>query len=158
MSSQSDEGRIIKRAMESWVDEIMHIVDTMNTDLKDVDSIDAGGDRMEKIAKIYFLLSKIEKVVNDFKTWLRYPSVQVFITDEMLSELFTEFQQVAHRMLAIDIDHTSKFAEHVIKHTGEHIPALRLIRRIELEKQGIQPEQIQQQQQQQQEGGTPMYV
>jgi hypothetical protein len=153
MSFQSDEDRIIKRAMEAWADEIMHIVDTFNGELKDVDSIDAGGDRMEKIAKIYFLLSKIEKVVNDFKAWLRYPSVQVFITDEMLSELFTEFQQVAHRMLAIDIDHTSKFAEHVIKHTDEHTPALRLIRRIELERQGIRPEQ-----QQQEEGGTPMYI
>ena len=156
MSSQSDEDRIIKKIMENWADEIMHIVDTMNSELKDVDSIDAGGDRMEKIAKIYFLLSKIERVVNDFKAWLKYPSVQVFITDEMLSELFTEFQQVAHRMLAIDIDHTSKFAEHVIKHTDEHTPVLRLIRRIELEKRGVQPEQ--QQQQQQEEGGTPMYI
>ena len=155
MSFQSDEDRIIKKAMEAWADEIMHAVDTLNSELKDVDSIDAGGDRLEKIAKISFLLSKIEKVVNDFKTWLRYPSVQVFITDEMLSELFTEFQQVAHRMLAIDIDHTSKFAEHVIKHTDEHIPALRLIRRIEMEKQGIRPEQAEQQQQ---EGGTPMYI
>ena len=156
MSFPTDEDRIIKRAMEAWVDEIMHAVDTMNSELKDVDNIDAGGDRMEKIAKIYFLLSKIEKVVNDFKAWLKYPSVQVFITDEMLSELFAEFQQVAHRMLAIDIDHTSKFAEHVIKHTDEHIPALRLIRRIELERQGIRPEQ--QQQQQQEGGGTPMYI
>ncbi len=156
MSFPTDEDKVIKKIMENWADEIMHIVDAFNSELKDVDSIDAGGDRMEKIAKIYFLLSKIEKVVNDFKAWLRYPSVQVFITDEMLSELIAEFQQVAHRMLVIDIDHTSKFAEHVIKHTDEHIPALRLIRRIELERQGIQPEQAQQQQQE--EGGTPMYI
>ena len=156
MSSQSDEDRIIKKIMENWADEIMHTVDTFNSELKDVDSIDAGGDRLEKIAKIYFLLSKIEKVVNDFKTWLRYSTVQVFITDEMLSELFTEFQQVARRMLVIDIEHSSKFAEHVIKHTDEHIPALRLIRRIEMEKQGIQPEQAEQQQQG--GGGTPMYI
>jgi hypothetical protein len=152
MSSQSDEDKMIKKIMENWVDEIMHAVDTFNRELKDVDSIDASGDRLEKIAKIYFLLSKIEKVVNDFKAWLRYPSVQVFITDEMLSELIAELQQVAHRMLVIDIDHTSKFAEHVVKHTDEHIPALRLIRRIEMEKQGIRPEQ------QQQEGGTPMFI
>ena len=156
MSFPTDEDKVIKKIMENWADEIMHAVDAFNRELKDVDSIDVGGDRMEKIAKIYFLLSKIEKVVNDFKAWLKYPSVQVFITDEMLSELFAEFQQVAHRMLVIDIDHTSKFAEHVIKHTDEHIPALRLIRRIELERQGIRPEQIQQQQQE--EGGAPMYI
>ena len=156
MSSQSDEDRIIKRVMESWVDEIMHAIDVFNRELKDVDSIDASGDRMEKIAKIYFLLSKIEKVVNDFKAWLRYPSVQVFITDEMLSELIAEFQQVAHRMLVIDIEHTSKFAEHVIKHTDEYIPVLRLIRRIELERQGIPPEPAQQQRQE--GGGTLMYI
>jgi len=156
MSSQPDENRIIKRAIEAWVDKIMHEVDTFNTDLRDVDSIDASGDRMDKITKIYFLLSKIEKVVNDFKTWLRYPSVQVFITDEMLSELIAEFQQVAHRMLVIDIEHTGKFAEHVIKHVDEYIPALRLIRRIEMEGQGISPEQSQQQQQER--GGIPIYI
>jgi len=153
--SSSDEDRIIKRAMEAWADEIMHTVDTFTSELKDVDSIDASGDRLEKIAKIYFLLSKIEKVINDFKAWLRYPSVQVFITDEMLSELFTEFQQVARKMLVIDIEHSSKFAEHVIKHTDERIPALRFIRRIELERQGIRPEQVEQRQQ---GGGTPMYI
>jgi hypothetical protein len=140
------EEEVIRMNLNQWVSRLRRFVDEFNATMKDVDSLDSRGDRMEKIMKAMYLLSIIENIVADFKNWLMSPQVRTFITDELLDELFTDLQQVAHRMLATDATHTSKFAEEVVKNIDKHMPILKLIYKMEMEKQGIQIPQPQEQQ------------
>jgi hypothetical protein len=140
------EEEVIRMNLNQWVSRLRRFVDEFNATMKDVDSLDSRGDRMEKIMKAMYLLSIIENIVADFKNWLMSPQVSTFITDELLDELFTDLQQVAHRMLATDATHTGKFAEEVVKNIDKHMPILKLIYKMEMEKQGIQIPQPQEQQ------------
>lgn len=132
------EEEAIRISLNQWVNKLRRYVDEFNATIRDVDSLDSRGDRMEKIMKVMYLLSIIENIVADFKNWLMSPQVRTFITDELLDELFTDLQQIAHRMLATDATHTSKFAEEVVKNIDKHMPILKLIYKIEMEIQGIQ--------------------
>ncbi len=143
--SRSEE-EAIRISLNQWVSRLRRFVDEFNATMRDVDSLDSRGDRMEKIMKAMYLLSIIENIVADFKNWLMSPHVRIFITDELLDELFTDLQQVAHRMLVIDATHTSKFAEEVVKNIDKHMPILKLIYKIEMGRQGIQIPQPQKQQ------------
>ena len=146
MPQPRSEEEVIRMNLNQWVSRLRRFVDEFNATMKDVDSLDSRGDRMEKIMKAMYLLSIIENIVADFKNWLMSPQVRTFITDELLDELFTDLQQVAHRMLATDATHTSKFAEEVVKNIDKHMPILKLIYKMEMEKQGIQIPQPQEQQ------------
>ena len=129
-----------KDELQAWAENLLKYVDDFRETIKFIESIDDSGDRLALINKAMFMLQQIKKIIDDFATWLVTPNVQAVITEDLLRELLNQLKNLAIEAVSIDADHTSKFVDRLMQVADNPPAELRLIKKIQLERAGIQPQ------------------
>jgi len=57
----------------------------------------------------------VEKTIEAFDNWLKDPMIATHMPRELLIELRSNLREILYKLIELDIEHTSKFAEH-LKH------------------------------------------
>lgn len=72
-------------------------------------------DRLTLITLSRLAFQHMEKTIEAFDNWLKDPMITTHMPREMLVELWESLREIFFRLIDLDMEHTSKFAEHLKK-------------------------------------------
>lgn len=72
-------------------------------------------DRLTLITLSRLAFQHMEKTIEAFDNWLKDPMITTHMPREMLVELWENLREIFFRLIDLDMEHTSKFAEHLKK-------------------------------------------
>ncbi|MEM4717778.1 MAG: DUF2153 family protein, partial [Desulfurococcaceae archaeon] len=72
-------------------------------------------DRLTLITLSRLAFQHMEKTIEAFDNWLKDPMIITHMPREMLVELWENLREIFFRLIDLDMEHTSKFAEHLKK-------------------------------------------
>jgi hypothetical protein len=75
----------------------------------------AEADRLTLITLSRLAFQHMEKTIEAFDNWLKDPMITTHMPRELLVELWGNLREIFYKLIELDIEHTSKFAEHLKK-------------------------------------------
>jgi len=72
-----------------------------------------NADRLTLITLSRLAFHQIERTIEAFDNWLKDPMITVHMPREILVELWSRLRKILYELIDIDIEHTTKFAEHL---------------------------------------------
>jgi len=72
-------------------------------------------DRLALITLSRLAFQHMEKTIEAFDQWLKDPMITSHMPREMLVELWSRLRNILYELIDLDMDHTSKFSEHLKK-------------------------------------------
>ncbi|MEM0001539.1 MAG: DUF2153 family protein [Desulfurococcaceae archaeon] len=72
-------------------------------------------DRLTLITLSRLAFQHMEKTIEAFDNWLKDPMITTHMPRELLIELWDNLREIFYKLIELDIEHTSKFAEHLKK-------------------------------------------
>lgn len=72
-------------------------------------------DRLALITLSRAAFQHINKTIEAFDQWLKDPMIASHMPREMLVELWSKLRVILYELIDLDIEHTSKFSEHLKK-------------------------------------------
>jgi hypothetical protein len=70
-------------------------------------------DRLTLITLSRLAFQHIERTIEAFDNWLKDPMITTHMPRELLVELWTQLRDIFYKLIDLDIEHTTKFAEHL---------------------------------------------
>lgn len=77
-------------------------------------------DRLELITLSRLAFQHMEKTIEAFDNWLKDPMISTHMPRELLVELWESLRDIFYKLIDLDIEHTSKFAEYLKKLESEN--------------------------------------
>ncbi|MEM0004276.1 MAG: DUF2153 family protein [Desulfurococcaceae archaeon] len=75
----------------------------------------AEADRLTLVTLSRLAFQHMEKTIEAFDNWLKDPMITTHMPRELLVELWGNLREIFYKLIELDIEHTSKFAEHLKK-------------------------------------------
>lgn len=72
-------------------------------------------DRLTLITLSRLAFQHMERTIEAFDNWLKDPMITTHLPRELLVELWERLRVIFYQLIDLDIEHTSKFAEHLKK-------------------------------------------
>ena len=70
-------------------------------------------DRLTLITLSRLAFQHMERTIEAFDNWLKDPMITTHMPRELLVELWTQLRDIFYKLIDLDIEHTTKFAEHL---------------------------------------------
>ena len=70
-------------------------------------------DRLTLITLSRLAFQHMERTIEAFDNWLKDPMITTHMPKELLVELWTQLRDIFYKLIDLDIEHTTKFAEHL---------------------------------------------
>jgi hypothetical protein len=70
-------------------------------------------DRLTLITLSRLAFQHMERTIEAFDNWLKDPMITTHMPRELLVELWTQLRDIFYRLIDLDIEHTTKFTEHL---------------------------------------------
>lgn len=77
-------------------------------------------DRLALITMSRLAFQHMEKTIEAFDNWLKDPMITTHMPRELLVELWDNLRTIFYRLIDLDIEHTSKFADYLKKLENEN--------------------------------------
>ncbi len=97
--------------LDAWVKRQKETKDLFMKAEKDYET----ADRLTLITLSRLAFQHMEKTIEAFDNWLKDPMITTHMPREMLVELWSQLREIFYKLIDLDIEHTSKFAEHLKK-------------------------------------------
>jgi len=97
--------------LDAWVKKQTEILESF----KKAEENYQNADRLELILLSRTAFQHMMKTIEAFDQWLREPMVTSHMPREMLVELWSRLRTIFYELIKLDIEHTSKFQEHIRK-------------------------------------------
>ncbi len=101
--------------LDSWVKKQTETIENF----KRAEENYENADRLELILLSRMAFQHMMKTIEAFDQWLREPMVTSHMPREMLIELWTKLRKIFYELIELDIEHTSKFSQHIKKLEAE---------------------------------------
>jgi hypothetical protein len=101
--------------LDAWVKKQMEVIESF----KKAEENYENADRLELILLSRMAFQHMMKTIEAFDQWLKEPMVTSHMPREMLVELWSRLRKIFYELIELDIEHTSKFNEHIKKLEAE---------------------------------------
>ncbi|MEM0380586.1 MAG: DUF2153 family protein [Desulfurococcaceae archaeon] len=101
--------------LDSW---IKKQIETMELFKKAEENYEKA-DRLELIILSRLAFQHMVRTIEAFNQWLSEPLVTTHMSREMLIELWEKLRNILYNLIELDIEHTSKFSQHIKKLEAE---------------------------------------
>jgi len=101
--------------LEAWIKKQQEVIESF----KKAEENYENADRLELILLSRFAFQHMMKTIEAFDQWLREPVVTSHMSREMLVELWSKLRNIFYQLVELDIEHTSKFNQHIKKLEAE---------------------------------------
>jgi len=97
--------------LESWIKKQYEIMETFKKAEENFENFD----RLELILLARMAFQHVIKTFEAFDQWLREPVVTTHMPRELLIDLWVKLRNILYETIELDVEHTSKFYDHVKK-------------------------------------------
>ena len=101
--------------LEAWVKRQEEVKESFKKAEENYENLD----RLALILLSRQAFQHMMRTIEAFDQWLKEPMVISHMPREMLVELWSKLRIIFYQLLELDIEHTSKFSEHIKKLTEE---------------------------------------
>ena len=97
--------------LEAWIKRQMEIMESF----KKAEENYENADRLDLILLTRAAFNHMVKTIEAFDQWLKEPAVTSHMPRELLVELWSKLRKIFYELIELDIEHTSKFNQHIKK-------------------------------------------
>mgnify|MGYP001772730198 CR=1 FL=1 len=97
--------------LDAWVKRQLEIMELFKKAGENIDK----ADRLDLILLSREAFKHMMRTIEAFDQWLREPLVTSHMPREMLLELWSKLRSILYELIMLDVEHTSKFSEHIKK-------------------------------------------
>jgi len=101
--------------LESWIKRQLEVMELF----KKAEENYENADRLDLILLSRMAFQHMMRTIEAFDQWLREPLVTSHMPREMLVDLWSKLRNILYELIQLDIEHTSKFSEHIKKLEAE---------------------------------------
>ncbi|MET1159955.1 MAG: DUF2153 domain-containing protein [Thermoprotei archaeon] len=101
--------------LETWIKKQYEVMELF----KKAEENYENADRLDLIILSRMAFQHMMKTIEAFDQWLKEPMITSHMPREMLVELWSKLRKIFYELIELDIEHTSKFSEHIRKLEAE---------------------------------------